>query len=485
MNELMISWKKESNDKKIQYCCVLAVLLVEWMYFSPPVLDTGAAALSVDYFLVIPSGLFLLLTLRRGINRKGKAPFILGFLMLAWAVAVEVLRILFGIKCFAPGVAACNYALALPMAFALEDERRQWGITAFALLYVLTGVRLCVQAIGLIFEILPQPYSTFVCWDGARLRQMFHPTSCAALLMLGMGFCLALCSRTKKRWLRGLLIVLVIVQFVIQSMTNGRNAVGFTSLMLGGILFCAIRGSGWKRLPVALAVGAALTAVLFLSSQTMYSMHERQMYNEAVRQAQITRTEENAAASQAEAQEADNEVQTASQAEPGGFLDQAGEMLAQIDEHAVLTAENVQKSLREDLFSFNGRTTIWAEAVAGALRHPLILLCGTDSMAEILAEGGKTRAEHTHNSCLETLYTFGLPGMVLALAITLLTLRAGVIVLWRNTDLWKSSVAVIALGLLGSSILEPYLFAAKNYHHYFCVIFLVTVGYLHQWSLEK
>ena len=28
----------------------------------------------------------------------------------------------------------------------------------------------------------------------------------------------------------------------------------------------------------------------------------------------------------------------------------------------------------------------------------------------------QTRAEHTHNSCLETLYTFGLPGMVLALA---------------------------------------------------------------------
>ena len=160
-------------------------------------------------------------------------------------------------------------------------------------------------------------------------------------------------------------------------------------------------------------------------------------------------------------------------------------MLSQIDDHAVLTMENVQKSLREDLLTFNGRTTIWAEAVDGALRHPTILLCGTDSMVEVLAEGGKTNAEHTHNSYLETLYTLGIPGLVLALAITLLVLRAAVLVLWKNTDLWKSCVAVIILCLLGSSMLEPYLFAAKNYHHYICVLFLAAVGYLHQWSLDE
>ena len=474
------SWEMESSEKKAQYCCVLTLLLAEMMFFSPPIMYTGLAALSVDYFIVIPGGLFMLLNLHRGINRKGRATFVLGFAMVVWSVVVELLRVLFGMDFFAPGETASFYALALPMAFSLEDEHRQWGITAFALLHVLTGVRLCVQAAGLIFGILQEPYSIFVFWDGPRLVQMFHPTTCAVLLMLGMGFCIALCLRTKKRWLQALLIVLVIVQFVVQSMTNGRNAVGFTSLMMGGFLFCAVRGSGWKRLPVALAAGAALTAVLFMASQTMYSMHERQMNNEALRQMQSTQMEEAAGAEQTQKPETDDRLD-----KPGELLEQAGEMLAQVDEHTVLVAKNVQKSLREDLFTFNGRTTIWAEAVAGVLRHPLILLCGTDSMPEILAEGGKTNAEHAHNSYLETLYTLGVPGLVLALAITLLAIRAVVIVLWRNTDLWKSCVAVIALCLLGSSILEPYLFAAKNYHHYICVIFLVTVGYLHQWSLEK
>lgn len=476
----------ESSEKKAQYCCVLTLLLAEMMFFSPPIMATGLAALSVDYFIVIPGGLFMLLNLHRGINRKGRATFVLGFAMVVWSVVVELLRVLFGMDFFAPGETASFYALALPMAFSLEDEHRQWGITAFALLYVLTGVRLCVQAAGLIIGILQEPYSIFVFWDGPRLVQMFHPTTCAVLLMLGMGFCIALCLRTKKRWLQALLIVLVIVQFVVQSMTNGRNAVGFTSLMMGGFLFCAVRGTGWKRALVALVAGAALTAVVFMTSQTMYSIHERQMYDAAFRQVQTTQTEEAAVAEQTQKPEAAHEAEADDRLDqPVEFWEQAGEMLSQIDDQAVLTMENVQKSLREDLLTFNGRTTIWAEAVDGALRHPTILLCGTDSMVEVLAEGGKTHAEHTHNSYLETLYTFGLPGLVLALAITLLALRAAVLVLWKNADLWKSCVAVITLCLLGSSMLEPYLFAAKNYHHYICVLFLVAVGYLHQWSLEK
>ena len=486
MKETIQSWKKEPRDKKLQYCCVLVLLLVELMFFSPPVLVTGAAALGVDYFMVIPAGLFLLITLYKGIKRKGRATVVLGFVMAAWAVAVEVLRILFGMDFFAPGETAMYYGLALPMAFALEDEQRQWGITAFALLFVLTGIRLCIQAAGLILGVLPEPYTTFVCWDGPRLQQMFHPTNCAVVLMLGMGFCLALCFRTKKNWVRAVLIILAIAQFGVQCMTNGRNAAGFTSLMVGGFLFCAVRGTGWKRALVALVAGVALTAALFMTSQTMYSIHERRMYDAALQQTQTTQTEEADVAEQTQKPEAAHEAEADDRLDqPEEFWEQAGEMLSQIDDHAVLTMENVQKSLREDLLTFNGRTTIWAEAVDGALRHPTILLCGTDSMVEVLAEGGKTNAEHTHNSYLETLYTLGIPGLVLALAITLLALRAAVLVLWKNTDLWKSCVAVIILCLLGSSMLEPYLFAAKNYHHYICVLFLVAVGYLHQWSLDE
>ena len=514
MKEAILSWKKEPRDKKVQYCCVLVLLLVELMFFSPPMHAAGAAMLSVDYFMVIPAGLFLLITLRKGINRKGRATLVLGLLMAAWAVAVEVLRFRFNMDFFAPGGIAMYYGLALPMAFAIEDEHRQWGITAFALLFVLAGIRLCIQAAGLILGILPESYSAFVRWDGARLQQMFHPTNCALILMLGIGFSLALCFRTKRNWLRAVLIVLAMLQFGVQCLTNGRNAAGFTSLMVGGFLFCLLRGTGWKRIPVALVAGVALAGMLFITSQRMYAAHEQRMYDAAsLQQPQTTQTEQADVAEQMQQTEASYEPLQQIRVIPMVQIDfpeqvqmpevsyevetnnrsgqskknweQAGVLLSQIDYPAVLPRENAQGTLREDLVTFNGRSSIWVEAVNGALRHPLILLCGTDSMVEVLGEGGEINAEHTHSSYLDTLYTLGIPGLLLSLAITLLVLRAGVLVLWRNTDLWKSCVAVLTLCTLGSSILEPYLFAAKNYHHYICVLFLIAAGYLHRWSLDK
>lgn len=469
MNEMIRFWKEEARTRKLQYGCVLLALLVELIFFSPLAQENGAAWLLVNYFLVLPCGLFLLLTLLRGVNRKGRASLVLGLVMLVWAVVAEGIRLISGMGLIEPGVIAFYYALALPMAFALDDSRRQWGITALAVVFVLEGIRLCLQAAGLALGILPEIYAKFICWDGARLLQMFHPTNCAMLLMLGMGCSLALCLRTKKIWLRALLIALAAAQFGVQSLTNGRNAVGFTCLMLGGMLFCLIRGRGWRRAPVALAAAVALAGLLLLSSQKLFAVHEQHVIQAAVQSAQ---------ASQASASD---RIEEALPAPP----EQPGEQPSQTDEKDYLMTENPQKSLRQDLISFNGRTNIWKEAVRGLERHPSILLYGTDSVAQVLAEEGKTNAEHTHNSYLETLYTLGLPGLVLGLAITLLALRAGVILLWKNEDLWQSSVAMITLCVLGSGLLEPYLFAAKSYHHYLCVFFLTGVGYLHQWCADK
>lgn len=468
MNDMIRSWKEESRTRKLQYGCVLLALLVELIFFSPPAQDSGAAWLLVNYFLVVPCGLFLLLTLLRGINRKGRASLVLGLVMLAWAVVAEGIRLISGIGLIEPGVIAFYYALALPMAFALDDSRRQWGITALAVVFVLEGVRLCLQTAGLALGILPETYAKFICWDGARLLQMFHPTTCAMLLMLGMGCSLALSLRTKKIWLRVLLIALAAAQFGVQTLTNGRNAVGFTCLMLGGMLFCLIRGTGWKRAPLALAAAVALAGLLFMTSQKLFKVHEQHMIETAVRAAQASQAESNDQAGEA--------LPTPTE--------QPGRQPPQINENGYLMIENPQQSLRQDLFSFNGRTDIWKEAVRGVGRHPSILLYGTDSVAQVLAEDGKTSAEHTHNSYLETLYTLGLPGLLLGLAITLLALRAGVILLWKNEDLWQSSVAIMTLCVLGCSLLEPYLFAAKSYHHYLCVFFLTGVGYLHQWCAE-
>ncbi|MGN0981589.1 MAG: O-antigen ligase family protein [Candidatus Limivicinus sp.] len=455
MNEMIQSWRQEPRDRKLQYGCVLLTVLAELIFFTPLWQQTGLAWLAADYFLVIPGGIFLLLALRRGINRKGRAMLVLSLIMVVWSVCVEIFRLLFGMLPIEPGEIACYYGLALPMAYAMEDGSRQRGLNAIGALFVLEGIHLCVLAASLMFGFLPERYSEYVRWDGARLLEMFHPNNCATLLILGMGFCLGLCFRTKKRWLQGCLIVLAAVQFGVQALTNGRTSTGFACMMIGGILFCAIRRTGWKRAPLALAAGIAATAVLFFAAQKLFAVHQQNLTQIAIQ------------ASQAEEEERE---QT---------------QLPKVNENGKLVTLNGQRSLGKDLFTFNGRTIIWKEAVGGALRHPTILLCGTDSVAEVLAEDGKTNAPHTHNSFLETLYTLGLPGLLLAVAITVLALRAGLMLLWRNTDLWKSSVAMITLCLLGCSLLEPYLFAAKNYHHYLSFFFLTAAGYLHQWYVDS
>ena len=245
------------------------------------------------------------------------------------------------------------------------------------------------------------------------------------------------------------------LEFAVQTLTESRTNITFTCLLVGGILFCAIRGTGWKRALTGLAVGAAVVIVMFLASQKLYDLHLQYLNHETLQQAQeqAKQTDQNGA-----------EAETQTPTEP------------------VKTLQG--RSFLKDMPTFNGRTRIWAGSVRGAVHNPEILLCGTDSVIGVLAEEG-VRADHTHNSYLETLLTLGLPGLLVALVLTVLAVRAALLLLWRNTDVWKSSVALITLCMLGCSLLEPFLFAAKYYHHYLSLFFLAAVGYLHQWCAES
>ena len=79
----------------------------------------------------------------------------------------------------------------------------------------------------------------------------------------------------------------------------------------------------------------------------------------------------------------------------------------------------------------------------------------------------------------------GLPGLAAALVITALTLWSAAVVLWRNMDLWKSCIALLALCLLGCAMLEPYLFVVDVSYHYLDFLFLMCLGYLCLWRGEK
>lgn len=450
MNELLRDWKKQPSIGKWQFACLLIAVLVELVFLSPMGRMHGLTWVAVDHFLAIPAMAFLMLSIARGINRKGRSTVVLSLAMVLWIALVQVMREYRGFAQILPGEITLFYAMLLPMAFCLEDGKRQWGLYILCGLFLLEGLRVCLLGGMLYFGILPERYEASVYWDGARMLQLNHPTNCAAVLLISIAISLGWCLKTKKRWLQGLLILWILVQFLMQRLTNGRTAIGLTCLLLGGGVFCLIRGTGWKRAPVALLVGLALTAGLFLGSQKLFSIHESRMKQQAQTVQQKEQPKEEAA------QETEPPEQV-----------------------------NVQKSISKDMSSLNGRTRIWKAAIHGLLEDPKLLACGTDDVSAVLSKEVRYGPQHTHNSFLQAAYAMGLPGLLLVLAITFLGIRAAVILLWRNEDLWKSVMAMLVICLLGCGMLESYLFVAENNQHYLSILFLAGIGYLHQWTVEK
>ena len=481
MNERINNWKRQPLIGKCQYLCLLVVALVELVYMSPIAQGLGIIWTIVDYFLEVPAMVFLMLSIARGINRRGRSTMVVCLSMLLWVSLVQVMRAIRCMEQIAPGEIACFYALALPMAFAMDDGREQRGLNVLVVLYLLESLRLCILGGALFFGVLPERFADRVYWEGERLLEMLHPTNCAALLMIGIGLCLGLCFRAKKHWQRGLLIVFIVIQFLIQTLTNGRTSMALTCLLIGGVVFCAIRKSGAKRTGLAVAVSVVLMAALFTCSRQLFALHQNRMIQASF-----------AAAAEQEPQAyvpmEDREVLAMADVEALSDTpqDTAPAEETEAPEPVPQETEYIrQGSFLEDLVTFNYRTYIWEEAVKGLARNPKIMICGSDNIAAVLLEGGRTTAMHTHNSLLETIYYLGIPGLILALVITVMAIRDAIKLLRKNDDLWKSMMAVLVICMLGCGVLEPYLFVARNNQHYLTLFFLAAVGYLHQWCVEE
>ena len=504
MDEMKPTRKQRLSLGCLQLGCVLLVCLLELFFMSPVGRQHGEAWAGVNHLLAVPGVAFLLLAMARGGNKPGKAMGALSIAMLLWFGCVQFFRAIRGMEQLLPGEITCFYALALPMAWAMEDGQRQWGLKALTLTFLAESLALTVLGLSLRFGFLPEAYAGGVRWDGTRLLELFHPNNCAVVLMLGIGICLGLCCRSKKVWFRAILVVLALAQFGVQIMNHGRTGTVATCLLVGGILFCAIRKTGWKRAPLALAAAVGVMVMMYLCAQGLYALHESNLTKAALQAAQerveaaaptVTETtaetatettEETVPETTAETipkviTETTAEVITEAAAETKPTLS----YLPEVKEDGTLDTTSVQKDLRQDLLSLNGRTAIWKAAIQGVKGDVKLLVSGTDDPGVILAENGVPFALHTHNSFLEVLYTLGLPGLLIALAVTLLALRGAVLLLWRNEDLWKSAVAMLALCLLACGMLEPYLFVSGSNQNYITLFFLTLAGYLHQWTVEE
>lgn len=365
------------------------------------------------------------------------------------------------------GPFVCAYGLCFPFAAATRDEKTQMGLKWMAGLFLAVGAVLTLYAVLLLLDTVPEYLRNYVYWDGSRFFAMGHPNICATLLMISMVFCAGFALQSGKLWVKIGLAVLMLPQFFVLSLTNGRTTIILTCLLLGGIVFCAIRGRGWKRAIVAILAAVVVMAAAFGLSRAVYGWNQDRLLRMHI----TSVAAEEAAAPESEMPE------NADAPNPMASEDSATQ--------PVLVANEYQGTLSGDLKTLNGRTFIWKTALMGLEENPRVKFIGTEYVEMILTRYNALPLYHTHNSWLEALYRMGLPGLAAAMVITVLAVWSALVTLWRNTDLWKSCVALLSLCLLGCAMLEPYLFVADVSYFYLDFLFLMCLGYLCLWRKER
>ena len=440
----------ESRARRVQFSCLLAVVLMELAFFALEDRAGGVAYLMVERYLTLPAMAFLGASLCRELPRRSKWHLYAGLAMAALFFLNQILHQVLESQAKEVGTFVCAYCLCFPFAAATGDAQRQRGLKWMAGLFLAAGILLTGYTGLLLADALPECLKAYVKWDGGRLYAMGHPNICATLLMISMALSAGFALKSRRLWVKGLLLVLAALQFAALSLTNGRTTIILTCLLMGGIAFCALRGHDWKRFAAALLAAVVVMAGLFGVSRTVYGWNQTRLMQ------------------QASAESVQEEAPTGE----SGTAD-------------VLVAEQYQGTLTGDLKTLNGRTEIWRTALLGLEDNPRVKFIGTEYVDMILTRYAPLTVYHTHNSWLEALYRMGLPGLAAALVITVLTLWSAAVVLWRNTDLWKSCIALLAVCLLGCAMLEPYLFVVDVSYHYLDFLFLMCLGYLCLWRREK
>lgn len=448
-SELIRCRRLDTIAGAVQWLCLLVVIAVEVLFFLPGEAADGIVYLFLEWKLVDISLLFLAASFLRRQLRESRGYFIFALVVVIWFYVIRAAHFRLEGRSQDPGAFVCAYLVCLPFAAAAKDEKKRRGLKALAGVFTVVGAVFGVYALLLVLGRLPAFLDGIVFWDGARFGTMGHPNICATVLMVSIGLTAGFAVTAKHRWRKCLLLCLMALEFWALSLTNSRAAIVLTCVLLGGVLFCLVRKTGWKRLIPALAAAIAAMALLFCLSRSLFSWNNARL-TELARQAQQTGEEIGLA----------------------------------LDDEGKLKTENGQGSFAYSMKSLNGRTEIWAAAMEALRDNPRILLFGTEHAGEIISPyWERMDAQHTHNAWLQALFQLGIPGLLAALALSVLAVWDSVVLLWRNDDLSASCVAMAVLCLMGCAVMEPYLFTVKGQFHYFDFLFLLCLGYMNQWRM--
>jgi O-antigen ligase len=291
--------------------------------------------------------------------------------------------------------------------------------------------------------------------------------------MIGIGFSAVFCVMAKKQLTRVLLIAAIALQLTAMALTNCRTTLLLTGALLGGTVFFVIFKGGWKRFVLGLLAAGVLLAGSFKLSGMLFQWNNDRLLASF-----------SAAQAAAPVEETTPVVEALEEMAPAA--EETPEEIVIMEDTGIIIGDNEQRGLLEDLWSFNGRTQIWEAALKAVRNSRPIMLWGTEYSGTMISIYHWFDVVHAHNSWMETLMRMGVLGLLMSLVFTVLSVfSAAKLLLSSKTELWKKIVAMLAMCVMASGFLEPYLFITNVYYHVTDFTFFFLTGYLDFWCNRK
>lgn len=439
----------EKRADYVQLFCLAIVLFVSFLSLTVRGDAAGTVYLTATQYLSLPAMVFLGVSVCRPLPRRDRRLFYITAVMMAVFFYTQNKHLMLENDTRnSIGSLICAYVLCLPFSAANRDASRQWGLKLGVLLFLVMGLIMTGGAVLLLLDAVPARYQEYIVWGGARIQVLFNPNICAFFLMISIGFLCGIALQTKHKWLRIGLLMLTVLEFGALALTSGRTGILCTLFLLGGLLFCMLRKTGWKRFLAAVLAAVMLMAVLFAVSTALFNVSRSQLIEEL-----------------------------SAQEEP--LNNQEVQILYQ--------AVNEDRTMSVGIQRFGGRSGFWKAAVAVLKNQPEVFLYGTEWVSDRMFAfcDGPVKPQHSHNSWLDVTLRMGVGGLVVALVLTVMALWYSAVLLWRNTDMWKNCVALVTLAMLGCGLMEPILFLGNINYYCFDFLFMLCVGYLYLWGKKE
>lgn len=472
--------KEGTSSKNVPMLLLLAAGIIEFLFITLENQFSGIGYYLAETYVIVPCLLLLGYVLQEKRNPFARRRLLLAGAAVGWFVIVQCIHKLSGMENHPMATVFFVYLMAFPFA-SLTDDRKNAGLWCIGGVFIAAALVLVGYSAMLLLDLVPAGLKAYLFWDGARLHALWHPNVAAGYFMISIGFSLAFCFLTRKKLVKVLLAVGIVLQLTAMALTNCRTTLLLTGAMLGGtVFFLMCKGGGWKRMVLGLLTAAVLLAGCFKLSGMLFQWNNDRLI------AELTAAQaEPSSASAVPVTEAET-AEVISEVQEGSTEETAAKEVVLIEDTGILQGDNEQRSLSKDMRTLNGRTLIWKAALKAIRNDKKLALWGTEYSGTVISVYNPFPVVHAHNSWMETLMRMGLPGLMMSLVFTALSVwSAAKLVLSPETLIWKRIIAMLAMCVMASGFLEPYLFITNVYYHVTDFVFFFLTGYLDYWSNRK